>query len=380
MGSRRGPHLPRRWRDALARRRANALAAREPQSRPRRLLLHIGGPKCGSSAIQAALTANAESLAARGVMLASDQMEAEAALVYGQVGYFQALIDRPDRAEEAARRFKALAVAMDERAADTLVVSAENLLLMPGAAEMLIPPAKAAGFTPEIIAYVRRWDDFLIAAWQQWGVKTHASPQAFWRDYGFKGWMPVLQAWEEQAGRENLKVFPYRRDVFPEGDVTAHFFDVAGLAFPGMLRPEPVNLSTSEHLTDLLGRVRDLFADKHDNDVLGNLVPLIGPAAYKNGPGSYFLTLDQRRALLEQAHADDEAVKARYLPQLGAAPLFPPLRPEQVVEGSDIDKLRAENALLLRAVHALGQRLSALETRTAKAAPLRPWRRWRLKL
>lgn len=212
------------------------------------------------------------------------------------------------------------------------------------------------------------------------GVKTHASPQAFWRDYGFAGWLPVLRAWEEQAGLNSLKVFPYRRDVFPGGDVAAHFFEATGLSFPDMLRPAPVNPSTSEHLTDLMNRARDLFTDKDDNDVLGSLSQLIGPAAYKSGSASYFLNLDQRRALLERAHADDEALKARYLPEFGAAPLFPPLRPEQVTECSDIDKLRAENALLLRAVHTLGQRLSALETRTAKAAPLRPWRRWRLKL
>ena len=380
MGPPRSLRLPRTWRDALAKRRATARAARDPEPRARRLLLHVGGPKCGSSAIQAALAANSAALAARGVMLASDRMEAEGGFIHGQVGYFDELKGRPDAAAELAGRFRQLAVAMDERAADTLVISAENLLLRAGAADMLIPPARAAGFTPEVVAYVRRCDDFLIAAWQQWGIKTHDSPEAYWQDHGFPSWLAALSAWEEQAGLQALKVFPFRRDIFPEGDVAAHFFEVSGLSFPGMVRPMPVNPSTSEHLSDLMNRARDLFADENDNDVLGTLAPLIGPAAYKSGSASYFLTLDQRRALLEQAQADDEALKARYLPQFGAAPLFPPLRPEQVVECSEIDKLRAENALLLRAVHTLGQRLSALETRTAKAAPLRPWRRWRLKL
>ncbi|WP_421697208.1 hypothetical protein [Ancylobacter sp.] len=262
-------------------------------------------------------------------MLASDHMDAEGDLIHGQVGYFDELKGRPDSAAELAGRFRQLAVAMDERAADTLVISAENLLLRTGAADMLIPPARAAGFTPEIVAYVRRWDDFLIAAWQQWGIKTHDSPEAYCRDHGFPSWFAGLRAWEDQAGLPTLKVFPFRRDIFPEGDVAAHFFEVSGLSFAGMVRPMPVNPSTSEHLSDLMNRARDLFADENDNDVLGT------------------------------------------------APLFPPLRPEQVTECSDIEKLRAENALLLRAVHTLGQRLSALETRTAKAAP---WRRWRIKL
>lgn len=377
MGPPRALRLPSKWRDALARRRATARAAREPAQRPRRLLLHVGGPKCGSSAIQAALAANSAALAARGVMLASDRMDVEGDLIHGQVGYFDELKGRPDSAAELARRFRQLAVAMDERAADTLVISAENLLLRTGAADMLIPPARAAGFTPEIVAYVRRWDDFLIAAWQQWGIKTHDSPEVYCRDHGFPSWFAGLRAWEDQAGLPALKVFPFRRDIFPEGDVAAHFFEVSGLSFAGMVRPMPVNPSTSEHLSDLMNRARDLFADENDNDVLGILAPLIGPAAYKSGSASYFLSLDERRALLEQAQADDEALKARYLPQLGATPLFPPLRPEQVTECSDIEKLRAENALLLRAVHTLGQRLSALETRTAKAAP---WRRWRIRL
>lgn len=351
-----------------------ARAARAPEPRPRRLLLHVGGPKCGSSAIQAALAANSAALAARGVLLASDRLDAEGGFIHGQVGYFDELKGRSDSAAELAGRFRQLAVAMDECAADTLVISAENLLLQTGAADMLIPPARAAGFTPEVVAYVRRWDDFLIAAWQQWGIKTHDSPEAYWQDHGFPSWFAGLQAWEHQAGRPALKVFPFRRDLFPEGDVAAHFFDVTGLSFPDMLRPRPVNPSTSEPLSDLMNRARDLFADENDNDVLGILAPLIGPAAYKSGSASYLLTLDQRRALLEQAQADDEALKARYLPQFGAAPLFPPLRPEQVTECSDIDKLRAENALLLRAVHTLGQRLSALETRTAKAAQRRRWR------
>lgn len=377
MRSPRALRLPRRWRDALARRSAKARAARAPEPRPRRLLLHIGGPKCGSSAIQAALAANSAALAARGVLLASDRMDAEGDFIHGQVGYFDELKGRPDSAAALADRFRQLAVAMDERAADTLVISAENLLLRTGAADMLIPPARAAGFTPDVLAYVRRWDDFLIAAWQQWGIKTHDSPEAYWKDHGFPSWFAGLRAWEDQAGLPALRVFPFRRDIFPEGDVAAHFFEATGLSFPGMIRPPPVNLSTSEPLSDLMNRARDLFADENDNDVLGILAPLIGPAAYKSGSASYFLNLDQRRAVLEQARADDEALKARYLPEFGAAPLFPPLRPEQVRECSDIDKLRAENALLLRAVHTLGQRLSALETRMAKAAP---WRRWRVKL
>lgn len=374
MGAPRALRLPRKWRDALAKRRARARAAREPEPRARRLLLHVGGPKCGSSAIQAALAANSAALAARGVLLASDRMDAEGGFIHGQVGYFDELKGRPDSAAELAGRFRRLAVAMDERAADTLVISAENLLLRTGAADMLIPPARAAGFTSEVVAYVRRWDDFLIAAWQQWGIKTHDSPEAYWKDHGFPSWLTGLRAWEDQAGLPGLKVFPFRRDIFPEGDVAAHFFEVNGLSFPGMVRPTPVNPSTSEHLSDLMNRARDLFADENDNDVLGILVPLIGPAAYKSGSASYFLTLDQRRALLEHAQADDEALKARYLPQFGAGPLFPPLRPEQVVECSEIDKLRAENALLLRAVHTLGQRLSALETRATKAAQRRRWR------
>lgn len=373
MGRTRGFRLFRKFRDRLAGRRGQALAEREPVPRERRLVLHVGGPKCGSSAIQAALAANNERLAARGVLVASDAMDAAQLITYGQVGYFRELGDRPTCVEELTHRFKALAVVMDDRAADTLILSAENLLLQPGAAAMVIPAARAAGFVAEVFAYVRRRDDFLIAAWQQWGVKTHASPEEFWKDFDFSGWLPALMSWEEQVGRQSLKVFPYRRDFFPDGDVTVHFMQVIGLHSPEMVRPAPANPSCNEHLTDLLNRVRDLFSGGHDNDVLDKLAQTIGPASFKAGSGSYFLTLEQRRAVLEQARADDEAVKARYLPQLGAAPLFPPLRPEQVVECSDIEKLRAENALLLRAIYSLNLRVSQIETATP-AAP--SWRRF----
>ncbi|MCK0209854.1 hypothetical protein MWN33_17620 [Starkeya koreensis] len=372
MGNNRGFRLFHRLRKAR-------LSLRSPQVRERRLIVHIGGPKCGSSAIQSMLLANNAALVARGMLVASDTLDADSLVTFGQVGYFSQLLDHPDPVGELTRRFRELAVVMDDRQAHTLIITAENLLAPGGLASPVIQSARTAGFAPEVVAYIRRPDEQLIAGWQQWGIKLFDSPRAYWAAIASNpSRMELLGAWEQQVGIERLKVFPFRRDLFPESDVVLHFLATIGVDLPEMVRGPPVNISCNEHLSDLLNRSRDLFCGRDENDVLGHLAHVIGPTAFKSGPGSYFMSLAERHAVVERCREHDEALKARYLPQFGAEPLFPPVSPDQVVECSDIEKLRAENALLLRAIYSLSRRVTELEgARTRKTTLGLGGRFWR---
>ena len=102
--------------------------------------------------------------------------------------------------------------------------------------------------------------------------------------------------------------------------------------------------------------MRDVFDDQHDNRFYEVMVRLLGKAALKSDPGSSLLDLDTRRRIVGRYEAENEALKARFLPELGDAPLFrlPTAKDVRVV--SEEVQLSQDIAMLTRAVYALADR------------------------
>ena len=164
-----------------------------------KLVLQIGGAKCGSSAIQNFLRDNAVTMKSSDILVPSAQLDMTDDIRGEEIDFFASLINREDAERIVFDRLNALRAHMQQIGLHTLVVSAENLI-NPDNFQNLFVNAKDL-FDIQIVAYVRRQDDYFASAWQQWHLKIYPSLQAYVDDRLGKdaNWAQMLAPWEEPA-------------------------------------------------------------------------------------------------------------------------------------------------------------------------------------
>lgn len=330
----------------------------------RRLILHIGYGKTGSSAIQAFIKNNCNPLLSNGVLVPDDKLDINGPFTGEQIFFFQNISASENRAEVLERRFARLASQAAKYQAHTIVVSAESL----AALDMLVPALEATTrqFDRKIVFYIRRQDDWLLSAWQQWWLKVYDSLPAFLDEAANRlaNWNRIIRPWELTFGAQAVSVRLFHRDTLVNGDVVEDFLATTGIPSEGCapLRNR-ANSSFDEHVGDLVHRVRDLFDGPHDNEVYWRMIRLLGSAVFKSRKGSHLLTLPERLALMARFERDNTDLRNRHFPELGDAPLFNPPTEADVVTLSSDQRLVAENAVLTRAVLGLAGKLEQLEER-----------------
>ena len=331
------------------------------------LILHIGGAKCGSSAIQAYLKQNNAALAERGIGVPGTGLDFDTVVTGEQIWMFENAathgLHGAALGDKLARLFESAA----EKGLSRLVLSAENICNHPALARVLVDATQ--GRSVRILFYVRRQDDFLISSWQQWHLKLYDTVEAFLADrVGKLGcWMSMVEPWADTFGDAAITVRPFTRDRLKDGDVVADFCDSAGIA-PDGLAPlnRTANPSFDEALARLAHRVRDVFEDQHDNHFYEVMVRLLGAAALKSDPGSSLLDLDTRRRIVGRYEQENETLKARFLPEFGDEPLFKQPMLKDVRTVSEEAQLSQDIAMLTRAVFALADRSDPV-TRNARS-------------
>lgn len=339
----------------------------------KRLIVHIGAPKCGSSAIQIYLAYNHLALAEKGVLVPSVDLDAHGTMEGHQIWFTEKLKEATAAIEMLSDRLGALSAHMDAHGMHMAIMSAENISGYLWLPSVFAAAAAATGFEITAVLYVRRQDDFIVSAWQQWGLKEFSSFASYIHKDAeiLATWGVILAPWELAIGAKRIVLRPFRRDMLLDGDVVADFFDALGLSQDG-LQPLPtqMNLSYDEHLGDLAHRIRDVFEGPHDGEFFLVMEKLLGSKGYKSRSSSHLMSLAQRLEFLSRYEEDNNALRDRYLPEFGDRPLFEPPGRNSVMALSDVEKLRAENGLLIRAVYSLAKRLDALEAKAdAKPAP-----------
>ncbi len=322
------------------------------------VILHIGGAKCGSSAIQAYLRNNASALADKGVVLPGTKLDFCSEVTGEQIWAFEGAANGGMNGDQLSERLTNLFAEADERGARQIVVSAENLCNHPTLARTL--GRTCGNRAAKIVFYVRRQDDFLISSWQQWHLKLFDSFETFLADRVGKvaNWNSMIVPWADEFGDDNVTVRPFSRDHLKDKDVVADFCEIAEISQED-LKPlhRPANPSFDEALARLAHRVRDVFDDQHDNRFYEVMVRLLGQDALKKTSASSLMSLETRRHIMARYQGENDALKARFLPELGDEPLFRLPIPANVRSLSDAEKLSNDIAMLTRCVFALAERI-----------------------
>jgi hypothetical protein len=345
----------------------------------KQVILHIGAAKCGSTAIQDFLDLNQVALRRNGILVPSIDMKFDGPVHGNHIMLFEEAITNPTAGMLLQDSIHKLIEDIQGSSISKVIISAENISNQPSVIEFLAQ-CKKVDFT--IVCYVRRQDDFLISGWRQWGLKTFDS----FADYlsiavGELGdWNRMIAPLEAAFGRNRIRVRPFRRDRLLGGDVVADFCDTVGIDCPECINTGiNANPSLNEHLGEMANRIRDVFKDPHDKDFLEVISGLIGSHAFQSDRRSFLMDIDQRMQIYRRYFDSNEALKQRYFPDWGDAPLFEPPGSSDCSTPSDVEKLRAESALLLRAVYGLALQLRAgmpplaaptgFDTATGGAAP-----------
>ena len=87
----------------------------------------------------------------------------------------------------------------------------------------------------QVIYYIRKQDDWLLSAWQQWGHKTGKLLDA-WVDYCLLSHLPSFlwnaNHFQEIYGASSLSVVPMHRTALLNGALVADFYQRLGIDAP----------------------------------------------------------------------------------------------------------------------------------------------------
>lgn len=283
----------------------------------KKLILHVGANKTGSSAIQRFLALNASALHSEGFVIPDKDFRVSESIEGHHTFSFQKLLanseDGRKRLEDALD-----SIVRDRPETKTILMSAENLAANPAAPSLF--EGLAEDFEVEVVMYIRRQDEFILSSWQQWQSKVRTD---FWAwlvsVVGNLGdWQAHLQNWEKVIPRENIKVRVYERPRLENGDVIEDFHGMLGLSAPfeSMAYPKKsVNPSYSDAIMDLVKGNDLIFENPHDNDFYRFVAKFTGDK-YKKSPRTSLITMAQRKAILAKYETQNEWVKENYFPHL----------------------------------------------------------------
>lgn len=318
----------------------------------RKIILHIGSAKTGSSTIQAFLRANRDYLSEQGYVVPDRHLGLGPQVTGEHVFATQNLITDPDKSR-TRRSFEGLRSEPED--GKIVLISAENL----SNPDVHLHFQEAlAEFDAQVIIYIRRQDDLLTSSWQQWYSKiSHDFHAYIIREMAKIGhWDKIIQGWESVVGEGKVTVRIFDRTDMVEGDLLRDFAHAIGLD-PKSNDPEfdisNENPSFSDIITPLVAGNQHIFAGAHDNHFYKLVQELTGDAYVEKAKTS-LLSRAQRDSIIAFYEPINQRVCERYFP--GRQRLFAPVHHQNYQYLDDAEFTRRQLQFLTHMIFKLGVR------------------------
>lgn len=191
-----------------------------------KIILHIGGQKCGSSALQGYLFFGRFELAKRGVHYLDPKLgtELRAAKSHSKL--------MPQLTKGGANWVrKRLAKLEWHDPTVTYAISSEGFCSMASIEDLSAALAPMSDFgNVHVVLYVRPQSEVIYSGWQQWGLNLEFDEWvnvALKRD--FANWNLILNEWRRALPDAQFSVRAFARDLFPNSDIISDFTEVTNI-------------------------------------------------------------------------------------------------------------------------------------------------------
>ena len=276
------------------------------------IVLHIGAAKTGSSAVQSFLRRNAQNFAQHGFIVPDRFLGLGPDITGEHVWAFQDRINSDDKIGLVARLNQAAEMAGEDK---TLLLSGENLSNL-GNHQYIAEALK--GRPARIVLYIRRQDELLTSAWQQWHCKIESDFNA-WLLRGLKiygQWDRLTKDWENVVGPGNLSVRIFERDAMVDNELLKDFVTTIGLgdardAFDYDLGV--VNPSFPDFITPLVAGNKRIFDDANDNRFF-NFLLKIDSEMFSGAKKVSLISRATRESICAFYQEINNRVRARFFP------------------------------------------------------------------
>jgi hypothetical protein len=237
-----------------------------PSAAKRRLIMHAGFGKCGSSSIQRALFQNVARLRKEGVYMFNKNMEmAQDQGPHGVAHRFLSAAEEKGEplAGKVARVVESMA---GDNGQGIAVLSAESLV-MPGMARLFVGLDQHCDVS--LVFYVRPQWQWIPSAWGQWFMKQGTSLHQFVDDC-LKVTRPAfrnrIKEWQTALPAAKVHVRFLISELMEEPSPARDFLHLLGVSADGFeVEDEPRNTSFDYSIVHVLSKNPQLFSDIHDN-------------------------------------------------------------------------------------------------------------------
>lgn len=296
-----------------------------------RLLLHPGHAKCGSTSIQRSLIANRQALADHRVVVPDPQLRLPGEAGFDSQGetpreFFRRLMELGDTGPLEAR-LRAWRESPSWPDA-TFVISAENLInhLMGPIGERIHRALADYFDVVQVIYYIRRQDDYLLSAWQQWGFKegktfVEYSQEALRR--ANPHYLAVGQAFGKLYGADSVTIRPVLPEALRGGELLQDFFgrlvdDPSTLSFD----QDRSNLSLNPFLCEVLSGRKTLFRDIHDDSLKQRLIRTFGADSELFQREAFFMDPALARHIMTHHREENLRLQKHFFPHVAFEKVF----------------------------------------------------------
>ncbi len=232
----------------------------------KKLILHIGFNKTGTTSIQKDLTLNADRLLAQGILYPCDP-NASYVQRWQHLPLAAAIPDRrvpwlsPAKRKSLGRAFSDLKSYIADQNFQTLLISSENF----GAPDMTESKVRwvqqqFSGYDITVLAYIRRQDAYFLSTYQQ-SIKAGRSRAFDFEEYKSERLLRFasrLAPWRAVFGSERVIVRPFDGQFWPERQLFLDFLASFGADPTGVEITAPENEGLDFRAVEIFRQLNEL--------------------------------------------------------------------------------------------------------------------------
>lgn len=240
----------------------------------KKLFLHIGFNKTGSTSLQQNLAANTAALSRQGILYPHDrrapytqrwQHVPLAAAIPGRHVPWLSQVKR----KTLDRAYETLFAAVKGTPHDRLVISSESF----GGIDRDLKKVRwvrdqFSDYDITVVAYIRRQDSYFLSTYQESIKAGGTNPFNFDDHASIRGlhFAQRLEPWRQVFGPEKVVVRPFAPNFWSEGELYYDFLQVIGADRAGMSLTERANEGLDYRAVDLLRRLNRFNAMQRESD------------------------------------------------------------------------------------------------------------------